>query len=68
MKITLLHTDCMKYMAGLCDNAFDLAVVDPPYRDQHENAPIKIMRAAGSLKPFGNKPDSRFFWLHAPLA
>lgn len=30
-KITLLNCDCMTYMAGLEDNAFDLAVVDVPY-------------------------------------
>ena len=29
--ITLLNEDCMTYMAGLPDNAFDLAIVDPPY-------------------------------------
>ena len=30
-QIELLHTDCMEYMAGLPDKAFDLAIVDPPY-------------------------------------
>ena len=30
-KIKLLHIDCMEYMKGLEDNAFDLAIVDPPY-------------------------------------
>ena len=30
-QIELLHTDCMSYMAGLPDKAFDLAIVDPPY-------------------------------------
>ena len=29
--IELLHLDCMEYMAGLPDKAFDLAIVDPPY-------------------------------------
>lgn len=29
--ITLLRGDCMGYMRSLSDNAFDLAVVDPPY-------------------------------------
>jgi len=29
--IELLHMDCMEYMATLEDNAFDLAIVDPPY-------------------------------------
>ena len=29
--IELLHMDCMEYMAQCEDNAFDLAIVDPPY-------------------------------------
>ena len=29
--IELLNTDCMEYMATQPDNAFDLAIVDPPY-------------------------------------
>jgi len=31
MSTELLHIDCMEYMKGLKDNAFDLAIVDPPY-------------------------------------
>ena len=31
MSIELFNTDCMEYMAGLPDKAFDLAIVDPPY-------------------------------------
>lgn len=29
--IELRHQDCMEYMRGLPDKAFDLAIVDPPY-------------------------------------
>jgi len=29
--IELLHCDCMEYMKGCEDNAFDLAIVDPPF-------------------------------------
>lgn len=29
--IDLHNVDCMEYMKGLLDNAFDLAIVDPPY-------------------------------------
>ena len=29
--ISLLHIDCMEYMATLPDNAFQLAICDPPY-------------------------------------
>jgi len=31
MTVELLNIDCMIYMKGLEDNAFDLAIVDPPY-------------------------------------
>lgn len=31
MSIELLNIDCMEYMRGLPDKAFDLAIVDPPY-------------------------------------
>ena len=31
MTIELLNIDCIKYMAEQPDNAFDLAIVDPPY-------------------------------------
>lgn len=31
MTIELLQGDCMDYMRGLPDNAFELAIVDPPY-------------------------------------
>ena len=30
-KIELLNVDCLEYMRGLPDKAFDLAIVDPPY-------------------------------------
>lgn len=29
--VKMLNMDCMEYMAGLEDKAFDLAIVDPPY-------------------------------------
>ena len=31
MAIELLHIDCMEYMRGLPDKAFDLAIVDPRF-------------------------------------
>jgi site-specific DNA-methyltransferase (adenine-specific) len=31
MSVELIHGDCMDYMRGLPDNAFELAIVDPPY-------------------------------------
>lgn len=31
MSVELLNCDCMEYMKGCEDNAFNLAIVDPPY-------------------------------------
>lgn len=31
MTVEIIHGDCMEYLAGLKENEFDLAVVDPPY-------------------------------------
>lgn len=31
MSVEMLHMDCMEYMRGLPDKAFELAIVDPPY-------------------------------------
>jgi len=51
MAIELLHIDCMTYMAGLPDKAFELAIVDPPYGiggdSLHSNRQLK---GAGKLK------------------
>ena len=57
--ITLLNMDCMEYMRGLPDKAFDLAIVDPPYRD--ENQPTKDMRASGSMKSLEGRPTAEYF-------
>ena len=35
--IELLNIDCMAYMKTLDDNAFDLAIVDPPYFEGPNN-------------------------------
>lgn len=68
MTVELLHCDCMDYMKTLKDNAFDLAIVDPPYRDQ--NQPTKEMRDASkktNSKRFvkteilGRKPTIEFY-------
>lgn len=55
------NMDCMEYMRTLPDKAFDLAVVDPPYRDAAENAPTKDMRRNGTLACFGDKPTREYF-------
>ena len=63
-KIDLILDDCMNVMKNYKDNHFDLAIVDPPYRNQTENQPTKDMRnnsKHGNMKDFGNKPNVKFF-------
>ena len=62
--IDLILDDCMNVMKKYEDNYFDLAIVDPPYRNQNENQPTKDMRnnsKNGNMKDFGNKPNNQFF-------
>lgn len=51
----------MEIMRAMPDNAFDLAIVDPPYRDMIDNSPTKDMRNNGTMKNFGNKPTKEYF-------
>jgi len=59
--VTIYQGDCMEYMAGLKDKAFDLAIVDPPYG-------IDI-NSSGRLGHYGGKgkkwdmgvPDQSYF-------
>jgi site-specific DNA-methyltransferase (adenine-specific) len=55
------NMDCMDAMREFPDKFFELAIVDPPYRDSSENQPTKDMRANGSMERFGNKPNSEYF-------
>ena len=57
--IELHKADCMDYMRGLEDNAFELAIVDPPYRDT--NSPDQWMRENGSMKPLEGRPNAEYF-------
>lgn len=58
-EINLKHGDCLQAMKAMQDNAFDLAIVDPPYRD--ENQPTKDMRASGQMKTIQGRP-SKEYW------
>ena len=40
--IELLHIDCMEFMRGLPDKAFDLAIVDPPYGIGMDNQRVRV--------------------------
>lgn len=55
------NMDCLAAMREMPDNAFDLAVVDPPYRDMNENQPTKDMRNNGTMERFGNKPTKEYW-------
>ena len=57
----ITNEDNMELMARYEDNYFDLAIIDPPYRDR--NQPTKEMRNKlnGKMKNFGCKPKQEFF-------
>jgi len=46
-------------MARYPDKYFDLAIVDPPYRDV--NQPTKDMRNSGSMKSLEGRPSEKYF-------
>ena len=49
----------MALMARYPDNYFELAIVDPPYRD--ENAPTKDMRKNGQMETIQGRPSKEYF-------
>lgn len=57
--IKLFHGNCMEAMKQMPDKAFDLAIVDPPYRD--ENQPTQDMRRSGSMKSLTGRPSKEYF-------
>ena len=61
MSINYTCEDCMVGMARYPDKYFDLAIVDPPYRNADENQPTKDMRRNGKLEVFGDKPGAKYF-------
>jgi site-specific DNA-methyltransferase (adenine-specific) len=58
-KITITNEDNMELMARYPDDYFDLAIVDPPYRDS--NQPTKDMRKNGSMKSLKGRPTKDYF-------
>jgi site-specific DNA-methyltransferase (adenine-specific) len=57
--INLHNIDCMTALKEMQDNQFDLAIVDPPYRDN--NQPTKDMRSNGSMKSLEGRPTKEYF-------
>lgn len=63
-KIELLNIDCMEYMAGLPDKAFDLAIVDPPYGivSQQKRGIGSRIDKSGKMNDWNNaKPSPEYF-------
>lgn len=61
MTIELLNIDCMEYMRDQPDNAFDLAIVDPPYGIERFKKPGSIMANAIQLSAWDTKPCEKYF-------
>ena len=66
--IEMLNRDCMEYMAGCVDGAFDLAIVDPPYgigEDGSKNNSRSCIATSKDYKPFSgndrNAPAVEYF-------
>ena len=57
--ITITNEDNMELMARYPDKHFDLAIIDPPYRDS--NQPTKDMRANGSMVSLEGRPTIEYF-------
>ena len=57
--IKLYNMDCMEAMKEMPDKAFDLAIVDPPYRDT--NQPTKDMRKNGSMESICGRPSQEYW-------
>lgn len=57
--IKLYNKDCMEALKEFKDNEFNLAIVDPPYRDA--NQPTKDMRNNGSMKSLEGRPSKDYF-------
>tara|TARA_Y100000401_G_scaffold112071_1_gene111044 strand:+ start:79 stop:735 length:657 start_codon:yes stop_codon:yes gene_type:complete len=61
--INLHNKDCMLALKEFEDKQFDLAIVDPPYRDAKDNTPVRGMRNKndGTMLNFGNAPTKKYF-------
>jgi site-specific DNA-methyltransferase (adenine-specific) len=53
------NRDCMEAMKEFKDKHFELAIVDPEYRD--DNQPDKNMRKSGTMKHWKGAPKQNYF-------
>ena len=60
---TLYNMDCMEYMKSLPDNAFDLAIVDPPYGlERFKKGGSHVNKYGDENKQWNNiKPSKEYF-------
>ena len=61
VKSVVYLMDCMDLLKQIPDKYFELAIIDPPYRDMKDNQPTKDMRSNGQMDKFGNKPCNEYF-------
>ena len=59
--IELLNIDCMEYLKTVPDKAFDLAIVDPPFRE--DNQPTQTMRKFNTEMKNWNKPPKQDYFV-----
>ena len=57
--INLYNEDCLQAMKKMDDNSYDLAIVDPPYRD--DNQPTIEMRKAKVHRSLYGRPSQIYF-------
>lgn len=58
-EIKIYNIDCMELMRNTPDGFYDLAIVDPEYRDI--NQPDQFMRKSGSMKDWKGAPKGDYF-------
>lgn len=61
MAIEIFNEDCMIGMKRYADKYFDLAIVDPPYRDKNQPTDSMRDKINGRMKHFGAKPTAEYF-------
>ena len=61
-KINMMQGDCMEYMASLPDNAYELAIVDPPYGIETRGSAQDRFRGGMQLSTVNDqKPTPEYF-------
>jgi site-specific DNA-methyltransferase (adenine-specific) len=67
-KISLYNVDCMEFMRDLPDNAYDLAIVDPPYGIGEDGGKSKsrVVRKNGEIRHGTDKRNGATIWRKPP--